>query len=60
MIFEEKYFSRYIVLILLIAFTNICVVIICFPIDGVINFEIDLRILIKPSTRPKLSRQKFK
>ena len=47
MIFEEKYFSRYIILIdqisllLLKILGNICIVIICFPVDDVINFEIN-------------------
>ena len=47
MIFEEKYFSRYIILIdqisllLLKILGNMCIVIICFPVDDVINFEIN-------------------
>ena len=58
MIFEDRYFSRYILLTeltfhFLIAFSSweigqYGIVIICFRVDDVIHFEINFSLLIKP------------
>ena len=37
-----------------------CIVLICFPVYDVINFEINLGFLIKPFSYTKKSGQKFK
>ena len=47
------YFLRY--------YSSICIVIICFPVGNVINFEINLAFLASHfPTQPKRSGQKFK
>ena len=72
MIFEEKCFSSYILLtdqasnlpdclLVLEMLGNMCIAIICFLICEVMNFEINLSILIKPfSYMIKKSGQKLK
>ena len=64
MIFEEKYFSCYIAWLPLLReiLGNMCIVIACLPGCDVINFEINLIVLIKPFFvyKTKKSRQNFK
>ena len=67
MILEEKYFSRYIIRTdqIILAdcpyFGNICIVIICYPVFDVINFETKVSFLIRPfSHMTKKSAQKLK
>ena len=70
MIFEEKYFSRYILLtdwvslpgcLYFLRYWAMCIVFICCTVCDIMNFEINLDLLIKPFFYiTKKSRQKCK